>query len=413
MLRAVTGPETEDRIRVFIFRKRGLLAVAGVLGVAVWLGLEGPAILAGLILALGGLVRSWSKLSLKRVILDRRLNPLRGFPDDRAVLTLEVENRKPLPLARLEAAQPLPAALTLEDLPPDRAAPWALRLATPLLWYRRALWQRTLLFRRRGVYRLPPVLLSSGDLFGLVPSEREAGPEAEVIVYPRIHPLAKATPPSVQPQGETRAATRLHEDPTRALGLRLYTPEVPFKHIHWKASARHGSLQAKIFEPTTTLKTVLLLEAEGFQGLGAYSGEVHFELALSFLASLAHDLVNQGHPVGFLTNAVSVRGSQGVRHWPGGGLDRLSRILEGLAGLSPKSGPPFVEFLEAVRPELPWGATLALVSARPRGPVLARLEDLQRSGFKAALFQVGSSPRPATRLKFHRIMEPADFGWEG
>ena len=411
---AAAGPETEERIRVFIFRKRGLLAAGGILLGSVWLGLPGPAILAGLILALGALVRSWSNLSLKRVLLTRRLNPLRGFPGDPALLSLEVENRKPLPLAWLEASQRLPAGLaTAEQPPPSGPDPRLLRLSTPLLWYRRAAWSQALVFGRRGIYHLSPVRLSSADLFGLVPSQAWAGGGAEVIVYPKIHPLAKASPPSVQPQGESRAATRLFEDPTRALGLRRYTPEIPFKHIHWKASARHGSLQAKIFEPTTTLKTVLLLETEGFEGLKAFSGEVHFELALSFLASLADHLINQGHPVGFLTNSVSARGSDGARYWPGGGLDQLTWILEGLAGLEPRAGRPFTEFMEAVRPELPWGATLALVTARPGEAVLARLEDLKRAGFKVGLFQVGSSPLPRTGIRIRRIMEPTDFAWEG
>ncbi len=404
-------PVMNNQVTIFIFRRRGLMAAGAVMFASVWVGLTGPAVLAGLILAVGVVARTWSGLSLKRVLFDRSLSAVRAFPGDSIELKMEVENRKPLPLARLEIDQVMPRNLGVRGVEIQRKAGenGHLRLATPLLWYRRASWPLVLECRRRGLYPLPPAGIASSDIFGLVPSTGAMGRQDEIIVYPKVHPLSRSVLPTVHPLGETKAETRIFEDPTQTIGLRRYTPEVPFKHIHWKASARHRSLQAKVFEPTTSLKTALFLEAEWFEGLKAPCGEVHFELALSLLASLARHLIDQGHPVGFLSNSVSSGGADQVRLWPAGGLDRLTLILEYMARLQPRSGPPFPQFFESVQASLPWGATLVVVTARLTPPLQAHLEFLGAAGFTVATFQVGNNPLPEGRLKVKRILKPADF----
>ena len=404
-------PVMDGQMKIFIFRRRGLMAAGAVMFASVWVGLTGPAVLAGLILAVGVVARTWSGLSLKRILFGRTLSAARAFPGDSIDLKLEVENRKPLPLARLEIDQALDRNLAVQGVELRRKAgeDAHLRLATPLLWYRKAVWPVVLECRRRGLYALAPAGIASSDIFGLVPSFGAVGEREEIIVYPRVYPLSRSVLPTVHPQGETKAETRIFEDPTRTIGLRRYTPEVPFKHIHWKASARHRTLQAKVFEPTTSLKTALFLEAEWFEGLKAPCGEVHFELALSLLASLARHLIDQGHPVGFLSNAVSAGGADQVRLWPAGGLDRLTLILEHMARLQPRSGPPFARFFESVQASLPWGATLVVATARLTDELRARLEYLGTAGFTVAVFQVGNNPLSKGRLKVKRILEPADF----
>ena len=106
--------------------------------------------------------------------------------------------------------------------------------------------------------------------------------EGSVIVYPRLHPVTDFGLPARHPLGPNRDPRRLFEDPGRPAGIREYDGNTPFKAIAWKASARTGRLQAKIFEPTVTLEVSLCLAVDGFAAGDA------FEAAVSLAASLVH-----------------------------------------------------------------------------------------------------------------------------
>ena len=399
-------------VHVHFFSWIGLMVMAAILIAGSWMQQPVLVALTGTVLAVAAVTRGWSRLSLLRLVYERRLEEDRAFPGEEVLLTLRLENRKLLPLAWVEVSDHigLPVRLDTDDAAEETpSAPGTLTFSTSLFWYQRAVWRQRVQCIRRGYYTLGPATVSSSDIFGLFPRSMTEAEAQHLIVYPKVYDLAELGLPSRHPLGEAKAVTRIFEDPTRTIGIRGYTPEVPFKHIHWKASARHQDLQVKVFEPTTTLQVALFLDVDGFSGEGDSADGDLFELAVSTAASLANYVSMHRHPVGLFVNAVQAGEEGPVILRPGSGPDQLAAILEGLARVSAAPAGPFGRMLESGLKDLAWGSTIGLVTAHAGDAVLGRLTGLQRDGFNVVVFQVGPEDRPAGSVVCHRVRTPDDL----
>ncbi|MDZ4859073.1 MAG: DUF58 domain-containing protein [Candidatus Hydrogenedentes bacterium] len=160
----------------------------------------------------------------------------------------------------------------------------------------------TLTCPRRGYHRIGPLLMESGDLFGLQRRFRTGRQQDYVSVLPTVAYIDTFSVAARRPQGPVRISNRVYEDPTRIASLREYVPGDPFNRIHWKASARTGQLFVKQSEPSNVLGATLVLDlfAPLYQG---ETGEERTELAITTTASIAYLLQMSGEQVGMLTNA--------------------------------------------------------------------------------------------------------------
>src|SRR5437660_3913247 len=154
----------------------------------------------------------------------------------------------------------------------------------------------------RGYYQIGPMVMESGDLFGL---HRRYCVDAEphyLLVYPRTVPLEGYDLASRRPIGDVRLVHRLYEDPTRIVGIRPYEAGDPMSRVHWRATARTGQLHSKTYEATTLTGATLLLDFH----LAGYPrrGEPHrSELAVTASVSLANAVAILGQQIGLATNA--------------------------------------------------------------------------------------------------------------
>ncbi len=167
---------------------------------------------------------------------------------------------------------------------------------------RAATLQYTLRCTRRGYHRIGPLLMESGDLFGLQKRFRTGKRQDYVSVLPTVAYIDTFTISARRPQGPIRISNRIYEDPTRIATLREYVPGDPFNRIHWKASARTGELFIKQNEPSTVLGATLILDLFGplYQGETA---DARMELAITTAASVAYLLQMSGEQLGMVTNA--------------------------------------------------------------------------------------------------------------
>lgn len=376
-----TQPYTADRAGLALAGRAWALAAAAVFFVAAYYGVVSLALLAGASLVLAGLARLSAWLSTWRVTYARSLTSNRAFPGDTLVLRVCLANPKPLPVPWLEVVENLPPALA-------SATPGGARRLLHLPWRSAAYWEYALACRRRGAYRLGAVELRGGDPYGLATRAITLAAEDEVLVYPRLLPLAALGLPARAIFGRQRPPHSLNEDPSRLGGLRDYAPGDPFNRIHWKATARQGRLQVKVYEPTTTPKAILVLAVEEFAG--SSQAEANGEWALSVLASLAHEGAQLGWAVGVFAN-----GSPPLALGPGAGRAEMAAILEGLARLALRPELPLPALLAAERPLIPAGSTIVFVTASPGEDLLAAAQQLAAAGHAVAFVTVGrASPPP-------------------
>ncbi|MHB0871687.1 MAG: DUF58 domain-containing protein [Chloroflexota bacterium] len=333
------------------------------------------------------LTRAWSRRSLHAVSYERRVSDDRAFPGDELRLTLRLGNHKLLPLPWMEVDDAVPSQLepvpakgeSTAGIEKDR-----LRLSASVAWNERISWHYRLRCHRRGIYQLGPAAVTSGDPFGLFPRSSTLGAAQQLVVYPRLVPLERLGLPAGFPLGERKPDRWIFEDPSRTVGVRDYRPEDSFRRIHWKATARRQQLQVKLQEPSTTLETALFLGVDTFSSLP----DTRFEHGVSVVASLAHELIGQRHPVGLYVNG-GVPGSKGnVELAPGSSQEQLIRILELLAGIQPEASGPVDLLLAEAAPRLPWGACVVVVVGKLSEGLAAALQQLKLAGRSPAVLVV-------------------------
>lgn len=155
---------------------------------------------------------------------------------------------------------------------------------------------------RRGYYQVGPLVMETGDLFGLHRRYRVLTKPTFLTVLPRVIALDGYDIASKRPLGEVQITHRLYEDPTRNAGVREYQPGDPLNRVHWGATARTGALHSKIYEPSTVAGATILLDFH--QNSHPRKNEpVRSELAVTTANSLSHYLYDMGQQVGLITNA--------------------------------------------------------------------------------------------------------------
>jgi uncharacterized protein (DUF58 family) len=342
----------------------------------------------------------WSRSSLRGLVYSRRFRYRRLFPGEDFDVQITLENRKLLPLPWLQVEDEWSAHVGPKDElsfsraqdDPDQGY---LINTYSLRWYERIRRRFPLLARQRGVYPIGPAHLISGDPFSLFDRKITLQDRHEIlVVYPLIKPLNELGLPLKDPFGDRRVQRRLFEDPNRIMGVRDYVPQDSFRHIHWKATAHAGHLQTKVYEPTSSLRTVLCLNVATFEQYwrGVWPAMLEYEMEVA--ASLANWGLQVGHSVGMIANGTLAHADQPFRIPPSRRPDQLPRILEALAAVSYFVSSSFDRFLIEESPRLPWGATLVLITPYVNDVIAAAILRLRDSGRRLVLISLANTAPP-------------------
>lgn len=401
----------------YLLGKFGLLALLAILLLAAWIGQVIIVILLGLVLSAAVIARLWSRVSLANVQCQRIISEDRAFPGENIELKLRLVNNKLLPLPWVQIEDEIPYIFNSPEFPLrqgdellNKADSGFISKGASLLWYTGVSWRYRLHCRKRGYYKLGPLTVSSGDIFGFYPRSRTEPQSDHIIVYPVIYPVSKLGLPSLHPLGDTTAERRIFEDPSRTIGVRDYTFHDSLKHVHWKATARQQKLQIKVFEPTTTLKVALFIVVESFTNEDSFNEE-DFEMGISAAASLANHITKQGSQVGLFVNSCLADSGQSARILIGSGENQLVCILEGLAKVTPRTSNPVEEFFRSQQRNIPWGTTIVFVVSRPSRSLTSLITDIISRGYKVHVCQVGNQEEAEKQndVYWHNVMRPEEF----
>jgi uncharacterized protein (DUF58 family) len=327
----------------------------------------------------------WSRRSVQGISLEVALSGTRAFPDESIEILFKLRNGKWLPLPWLEIEQAIPRRLTTGR--PGFTSPLGkerLRWTTAISGRQGLNWRYSLECRARGEYRLGPLRLRSGDMFGLFPREIIIPQSHAILVYPRILPVERLNLSLKEVLGELATSRGFYEDPNRPTGPRDYQPHDAFKRIHWKATARQGRLHVRQFESSTGLSILLLLDVESFCGQGQKDEEV-FENAVTLTASLAYDLCGEKWPVGLMANSLPE-----IDIPVSSDRSQLLFLLEALARVQWRSGPPLCNLLERERAGFHVGTTLVIITYLSSPRLAALMGELRKRGHSLFLVTLGN-----------------------
>ncbi len=275
-------------------------------------------------------------------------------------------------------------------------------------------WRSQALCRHRGVFRLGPHSLHTGDPFGLFRLTLEDPRSESLLVYPRVAHLPALELPRGLATGQDRRRRPLTGS-LRSASVRDYLPGDSLRFVHWPSTAHRGALTVTELElePSGDLWIVLDLERSLHQGEGEAST---LETSIVLAASLAAELLGGGQ-----RRAVGLMAAGSLEADPGNGAPasgdasgmillppqpgkaQLWQILAALAPLQP-GDLPLDRLLRSGREVFGRGRTVAVIT-----PVAEAQEDrawawiselvhLQRTGLASSVLLVTPAEEGADGL---------------
>ena len=351
----------------------------------------------------------WGAHALDQVVYHRRWRYRRGFPGEQFPVKIEVENRKLLPISWLHILDPWPMTVGPSDpsilAPSHIHIPGLLVTLCSLRWHERVIRSYDLLLRQRGVYQVGPASLQSSDLFGLFKTFREQDSQEYVTVYPELLPLTIPLLPTQDPFGDHAVRRRLFEDPSRPIGVRPYHPEDEFRRIHWPATARSGSLQAKIYQSVSAQVMMVCLNVSTARQAWLGTDNDMLEQLIKVSATVVYQSMQSGYAVGLMSNGCLAHADHPFQIQPGRTTNQLAYLLQALAAVTPYTTAAFENYLIKALPKITYGASLVIVTALVTSNLVETLLRLKRYRTNTTLISLETTS-PPTIQGVHNLHMP-------
>lgn len=271
---------------------------------------------------------------------------------------------------------------------------------------------------RRGFFHVGPAVMEAGGPFGLVRRFLLGQTVDFITVLPQSIPIGRGLPQGQQPVHQVPRRRSIFEDPSRFMGMRDYRPGDSLRRIHWRATARSGKIQVKLFEPAVLAGALLAVD----MGLESYpltrqkpqAIDPLLELTVTAAASLGEYILSGDQKVGLISNG-SDAADRYPEDWSGGSFRRLDealektdlrselttyqpiemtpakghwqqeRLLTALARLMPHGSVTLPELLMTELPRLPRSLVLMVITPALNRELNSVLGSLKRSGIETAV----------------------------
>jgi uncharacterized protein (DUF58 family) len=250
----------------------------------------------------------------------------------------------------------------------------------------------------RGLFRLGPTMLASGDIFGLFRSTRIIMAETSLLVVPYMVTLVRfPASPGYLTGGRAQRRRTLEVTPYAA-GVREYFPGDSLNRIHWPTTARRQRLMVKEFEQDPEADVWIIVDAHKAMHSGltderpVIKGEAAWllarkmevklpsatiEYAVSVAASLANYFIRLGREVGLATVGQVTTIMQAER-----GERQMGKILETLALLQPEGSLPLLGLVSSQVNQLPRGSTVIMITPSTQNTVVFAANELAQRGMR-------------------------------
>ena len=186
--------------------------------------------------------------NFKKLLILRQYSS-HGFIGDLVTVQVNITNLSRIPVPWLLIRESVPVTLKREE---------GIKKVISVKGKERRQFTYKIQATRRGYYRLGPLSLSLGDLFGFTKIAGQVNPDY-ITIYPKIIPLRELGLTSNLPFGTVPSKQKIFEDPARPIGVRDYQIGDTPRHINWKATAKQRKLLVRTHQPAISLESFILL----------------------------------------------------------------------------------------------------------------------------------------------------------
>jgi uncharacterized protein (DUF58 family) len=191
---------------------------------------------------------------------------------------------------------------------------------------------------RRAVIVAGPAVSVRGDALGLLRRTIRWTDPIELFVHPQTVALAPSAAGLVRDL-EGQVTKKITDNDLSFHALRPYQPGDDARYVHWRSSARTGTLMIRQFEETRRSQLTIVHTED----VRYYADEEEFELAVSVMASIATQVIRDGTQISVVSESRMLR-----THTPTALLDDSSRL-----GLHAGTARTAREFARTVTRRLP------------------------------------------------------------
>jgi uncharacterized protein (DUF58 family) len=333
----------------------------------------------------------WSWFAVRWISITRRTRARRAQVGRTFEESFVVKNRSFIPKLWIEVEDQ-------SDLPDHRAS----RVVPTLGLGGQHEWHLQTRCIARGEFRLGPMVLMSGDPFGLFTARRFINATSRIVVYPTMIKLSHVDLPMGMLSGGEAQRQRSHYVTTNAAGVRDYVMGDSINRVHWRTTARRDQLTVKEFEidplvdiwmfadftrSSLTEDPHLQRTEAGYilpTGSGIPASTEEYVAVVT--ASLARYFVELERVLGFIAYT-----PQRVIHQPERGRRQLTHILETLAVA--KSTPQYTlaQTLVLEAQSFSRGTTLIIVTSSADNTWITEAMLLSKRGIKVLCVLIDAS----------------------
>lgn len=208
---------------------------------------------------------------------------------------------------------------------------------------------------QRAIVIVGPVRSVRADPLGVARREMRWTDPVELYVHPATVSL-EGTRAGLLRDLEGQATRTISDNDMSFHALREYIPGDDRRNIHWRTSARTGTLMVRQFEDTRRTHTALAVSNEARD----FADDPELELAVSTFASIGVQLIRDGLDLTALTSTTELR----VR------LPRL--LLDDCSGIETTRAPADVDLAQRVARAVPAASMAILVVGSVPSPTALR-----------------------------------------
>lgn len=334
----------------------------------------------------------WSWFSVRWISITRKTRARRAQVGRIFEETFIVKNRSIIPKLWIEIEDQ-------SDLPNHRAS----RIVPFLAIKGQHDWQAKTSCIARGEFRLGPMVLMSGDPFGLFTARRFINATSRVVIYPTVVKLAHVDLPMGMLSGGEAQRQRSHYITTNAAGVRDYVMGDSINRVHWRTTARRDQLTVKEFEidplvdiwmfadfaRTSVIEDPMLKRSESGYIIPSGSSTIPpstEEYVAVVTASLARYFIDLERVLGFIAYT-----PQRAIHQPERGRRQLTHILETLAVARSTKTYTLAQMLVLEAQSFSRGTTLIIVTSSADNTWITEAMLLSKRGIKVLCVLIDAS----------------------